>query len=127
MGGTVGHRAELVDLPRRLYLPDAWLLGCPGGCSHPGWILLFRHHLQVRCWAYHLQCHRGQVRARDEGCIVVELNDDCSRCCERLGLVAFSTASGTARCILIVNFSAGIGHTSTAERIVCWQTVAHTR
>merc|ERR1712228_401699 len=54
---SVGHRAELVDLPSRLRLPHAWFCGGFGGCAHPGGVLRLRRHLQVRCWTPHLQHH----------------------------------------------------------------------
>merc|ERR1711963_67186 len=67
---SVGHSGELVDVPRRLRLPHVGLLRGPGGGEHPGGILRLGRHLQVRCWAHHLQHHCRQVRRRQVGAAV---------------------------------------------------------
>merc|ERR1712151_317261 len=44
-----------------------------------GGILCLRHHLQVWCWAHHLQHHLCQVPVGEGRCFVVCLSDACGR------------------------------------------------
>merc|ERR1712117_797795 len=53
---------ELVDIPRRVHFPHARLPWGPGCSEHPGGILRLGRHLQMRCWAHHLQHHCRKVR-----------------------------------------------------------------
>merc|ERR1712061_746186 len=63
------------------YLPNDRLQGSSCGGGHSGRILCLRHHLQVWCWAHHLQHHFCQVPVGEGGCFVV-LRDACGLYCE---------------------------------------------
>merc|ERR1712166_636059 len=53
----------VMNLPEAEYSSKAWTLGFGSrGCLHSDWLLLFRHHFQVRCWHFDLPDHICQVQ-----------------------------------------------------------------
>merc|ERR1719162_235084 len=51
---TGGDCHLLVHIPSCLLVSHARRQCCISGGVHPDWLLLLRHHFQVRCWLAHL-------------------------------------------------------------------------
>merc|ERR1711907_386544 len=66
---------QLVHIPSCLPLPNGWPWWMPLCCQHSGWLLHFRHHLQVRCRPAHLPDLLREVQARD--CQAADEVRDC--------------------------------------------------
>merc|ERR1712176_1244589 len=61
--GPGGDGDQLVHLPCRVPLPDVGHLGLQVRGRHPGGLLCFGHHLEVRRWLVHLPDLLRQVQA----------------------------------------------------------------
>merc|ERR1712217_573357 len=58
-------RGQLVYIPCRLFVPNAWYHRCQSRRRYPDGLLRFRHHLQMWCWTCDLPDLVRQVLQRE--------------------------------------------------------------
>merc|ERR1712061_558035 len=56
---------QLVYIPCRLFVPNAWYHSCKSRRRYPDGLLRFGHHLQMRCWTRDLPDLVRQVLQRE--------------------------------------------------------------